>query len=144
MYDKDRMTILTVNSGTEDLLQSGCCDSHRDAVSAEQAALLWHLHILEREAARIFVTASSTFGVCRGYKPKMFQIYSLLLPRQTVLLSEVPDARSVSLKLIESWTTVGRELELEVFPGLTDQVAVRKVKYFSFSLPAATEVPGMG
>ena len=74
----------------------------------------------------------------------MFQIYSLLLPRQTVLLSEVPDAISVSLKLIESWTTVGGELELEVFPGLTDQVAVRKVKYFSFSLPAATEVPGVG
>ena len=138
------MTILTVNSGTEYLLQTGRCDSHHDAVCAEQAALLRNLHILEREAARIFVTQSSTFGVGRGNKPKMLQIYSILLPRQTILLSEVPDAISFSLKLIESWTTVGRELELEVVPGLTDQVAVRKVKYFSFSLPAATEVPGMG
>ena len=77
-------------------------------------------------------------------KPGMLQIYSLSLAREAISLIDVPHAHNVSLKLLEAWTAILRELELEVVPSLADQVAVRKVKFCSSSQPAATEVPRVG
>ena len=74
----------------------------------------------------------------------MLEIYSLILPRPTISLSDIPDAISFSLKLLEAGTAIWRELELEVVPCIADQVAVREVKYFARPQPAATEVPRVG
>ena len=128
------LTILTVNSGIDGLCHRGHRDSLRDEVCAEQTAQVRILHILERVAAVIFVTAFFTFGGGGGLKPGMLQIYSLSLAREAISLIDVPHAHNVSLKLLEAWTAILRELELEVVPSLADQVAVRKVKYFSFTL----------
>ena len=66
-------------------------------------------------------------------KPRMLQIYSLSLAREVISLIDVPHAHNVSLKLLEAWTAIFRELELEMVPSLADQVAVRKVKLCSSS-----------